>query len=102
MIVLRVIANRKYFNSILKIYQFRKTNHETNIFSEIIMKPAIQPLIANKFCRAAATYEGDGKTSVQILNKEMENGLMINSFSQVGFRLNNDMMILGPMAIFPK
>lgn len=49
-----------------------------------------------------ATYEGDGKTSVQILNKELDLGLMINSFSQVGFRLNNGMMILGPMAIFPK
>ena len=48
------------------------------------------------------TYEGDGKTSVQILNKELDLGLMINSFSQVGFRLNNGMMILGPMAIFPK
>ena len=49
-----------------------------------------------------STYEGDGKTSVQILNKELDAGLMINSFSQVGFRLNNGMMILGPMAIFPK
>lgn len=49
-----------------------------------------------------SSYEGDGKTSVSILNKETENGLMINAFSQMGFRLNNGMMVVGPMAIFPR
>lgn len=49
-----------------------------------------------------ASYEGDGKTTVSILNQEVEGGLMINAFSQMGFRLNNGMMVLGPMAIFPK
>jgi hypothetical protein len=49
-----------------------------------------------------STYEGDGKTSVQVLNKETEYGLMINSISQSGFRLNNDIFVLGPMAIFPR
>lgn len=49
-----------------------------------------------------ASYEGDGKTTVSILNQEAEAGLMINAFSQMGFRLNNGMMVLGPMAIFPR
>ena len=49
-----------------------------------------------------STYEGDGKTSVQILNQETELGLMINSYSQIGFRLNNNMYLLGPIAIFPR
>lgn len=49
-----------------------------------------------------STYEGDGKTKVSILNMEVDGGLMINAFSQMGFRLNNGMMVLGPMAIFPK
>lgn len=49
-----------------------------------------------------AAYEGDGKTTVSILNQEAEGGLMINAFSQMGFRLNNGMMVIGPMAIFPK
>lgn len=49
-----------------------------------------------------STYEGDGKTSVSILNQEIDGGLMINSFSQMGFRLNNGIMVIGPMAIFPK
>lgn len=29
------------------------------------------------------TYEGDGKTKVQILNNEQDAGLMINSYSRV-------------------
>ncbi|XP_021918608.1 uncharacterized protein LOC110829308 isoform X2 [Zootermopsis nevadensis] len=47
------------------------------------------------------SYDPDGKTTVQILNRNVE-GLMINSYSQFGFRLNNGMYILGPMAIFPR
>lgn len=49
-----------------------------------------------------ATYEGDGKTTAQVLNKDLESGLMINSISKVGFRLNNQMLVLGPMVIFPR
>lgn len=48
------------------------------------------------------TYEGDGKTKVHILNKELDLGLMINSYSQFGFRLNNELKIVGPLAIFPR
>ncbi|XP_069684506.1 NADH dehydrogenase [ubiquinone] 1 alpha subcomplex assembly factor 3 [Periplaneta americana] len=47
------------------------------------------------------SYDPDGKTTVQVLNKSVE-GLMIDSYSQVGFRLNNGMYVLGPMAIFPR
>ncbi|XP_049838750.1 NADH dehydrogenase [ubiquinone] 1 alpha subcomplex assembly factor 3 [Schistocerca gregaria] len=48
------------------------------------------------------SYDPDGKTTVQILNREFDLGLMINSYSQMGFRLNNGLFIVGPMAIFPK
>ncbi|XP_063240376.1 NADH dehydrogenase [ubiquinone] 1 alpha subcomplex assembly factor 3 isoform X1 [Bacillus rossius redtenbacheri] len=47
-------------------------------------------------------YEASGKTTVTILNKELSLGLMVDSFSQLGFRLNNGMSVLGPMAIFPR
>lgn len=47
-------------------------------------------------------YEGDGKTTVTVLNKEYDSGLMVDTFSQYGFRLNNDLVVMGPMAIFPK
>ncbi|KAK7868391.1 hypothetical protein R5R35_013678 [Gryllus longicercus] len=48
------------------------------------------------------SYEGDGKTTVSILNTDPSTGLMIDSYSQMGFRLNNGMVVIGPMAIFPK
>ncbi|KAI4468439.1 nuclear protein e3-3 [Holotrichia oblita] len=48
------------------------------------------------------SYDGEGKTTVNILNNEEGVSLMINGFSQTGFRLNNDMTVLGPMAIFPR
>jgi len=47
------------------------------------------------------SYDPDGKTTVELLNKNLE-VLMIDSYSQVGFRLNNGMYVLGPMAIFPR
>lgn len=48
------------------------------------------------------TYDGDGKTSVQVLNKDLENGILINTISKIGFRLNNDLLVVGPMIIFPR
>lgn len=54
------------------------------------------------YSNGTSTYEGDGKTTVHVLNKELELGLMINAFSQAGFRLNNGIFVLGPMAIFPR
>ncbi|XP_055549808.1 NADH dehydrogenase [ubiquinone] 1 alpha subcomplex assembly factor 3 [Wyeomyia smithii] len=47
-------------------------------------------------------YDCDGKTTVSILNQEADAGLLINSYSQMGFRLSNDMVVIGPMAIFPR
>lgn len=63
--------------------------------------------ITSKFCEQKSTrwsgsYQGDGKTKVNILNMEIEMGLMINSYSQVGFRLNNGLNVIGPMAIFQR
>jgi len=47
------------------------------------------------------SYEGHGKTSVAILNEENLGINMIDSYSQDGFRLNDDTKILGPCVIFP-
>lgn len=49
-----------------------------------------------------SSYDGDGKTKATVMNNEVDGGLMINSFSQMGFRLNNGLMVIGPMVIFPK
>ena len=45
-------------------------------------------------------YDGPGKTTVSVLNDEVEL-LMVNSYSTMGFRLNNDMKAYGPIAIMP-
>uniref|UniRef100_A0A1B0D502 NADH dehydrogenase [ubiquinone] 1 alpha subcomplex assembly factor 3 n=1 Tax=Phlebotomus papatasi TaxID=29031 RepID=A0A1B0D502_PHLPP len=77
-----------------------------NIFGREILKASFwcAPRAPKKFPGIinGHSYEGDGKTTVQILNREVEQGLMINAFSQIGFRLNNRMNIIGPMAIFPR
>lgn len=52
--------------------------------------------------RKSASYDPDGKTTVQILNQEAGAPLMIDTYNQQGFRLNNGMKVLGPIAIFPK
>ncbi|XP_026754291.2 NADH dehydrogenase [ubiquinone] 1 alpha subcomplex assembly factor 3 [Galleria mellonella] len=52
--------------------------------------------------RNKAAYEGEGKTTVRVLNQDTELGLMIDSYATYGFRLNNGITVLGPMAIFPR
>lgn len=49
-----------------------------------------------------ASYEGDGKTTVSVLNKERIDMLLVNSYSTAGFRLNNGLFIVGPVALFPR
>lgn len=56
----------------------------------------------NKSCAVSSAYESDGKTTITILNKEPGFGLMIDSYSKHGFRLNNGMFVIGPMVLFPK
>jgi NADH dehydrogenase [ubiquinone] 1 alpha subcomplex assembly factor 3 len=48
------------------------------------------------------SYQGDGKTTVTILNDEIDSPLMIDGYHHKGFRLNNGMTVVGPVAIFPK
>ncbi|XP_038219889.1 NADH dehydrogenase [ubiquinone] 1 alpha subcomplex assembly factor 3-like [Zerene cesonia] len=54
------------------------------------------------YVRHKAAYEGDGKTTVRVINMEQDLGLMIDSYGTFGFRLNNGLTVLGPMAIFPR
>lgn len=47
-------------------------------------------------------YEGHGKTTVNLLNKENAGfANMIDSFAVDGFRLNSDTKIFGPCIVFP-
>ncbi|XP_016953465.1 NADH dehydrogenase [ubiquinone] 1 alpha subcomplex assembly factor 3 [Drosophila biarmipes] len=47
-------------------------------------------------------YDHDGKTKVTIFNTETDLGLMVTGYSQYGFRLNNDMVLIGPITVFPR
>lgn len=94
---------------IAKIHDIIQQNSKTKmlahrIFARTTLRTFRSGLSRARFSMQAGTssYEGDGKTTVSILNQEVDAGLMINSFSQMGFRLNNGMMVIGPMAIFPK
>ncbi|CAH0388896.1 unnamed protein product [Bemisia tabaci] len=53
---------------------------------------------------AAGAYDGDGKTSVDILDAQRhpDIGLIIGSYSQVGFRLSNGVYCAGPIALFSR
>ncbi|CAH1400504.1 unnamed protein product [Nezara viridula] len=48
-----------------------------------------------------SAYESDGKTTVTVLNKEAGYGVMVDSYSKEGFRLNNGLFVLGPVILFP-
>lgn len=43
-----------------------------------------------------------GKTTVEILNHEQDGNIYIDSYSQIGFRLNSGLRVMGPCAIFPR
>ncbi len=51
---------------------------------------------------ASSGYDGDGKTTVEIMNKEKEYGMLVDSYSPIGFELNNGLMVLGSMAVFAR
>ncbi|KAJ0183041.1 hypothetical protein K1T71_001017 [Dendrolimus kikuchii] len=56
--------------------------------------------------RAKAAYEGEGKTTVHFLYSKTLHmvfyGTITTLKSSYGFKLNNGLTVLGPMAIFPR
>ncbi|XP_068622116.1 NADH dehydrogenase [ubiquinone] 1 alpha subcomplex assembly factor 3 [Battus philenor] len=52
--------------------------------------------------RHKAAYEGDGRTTVRVINQEQDLGLMVDCYATYGFKLNNGITVLGPIAIFPR
>lgn len=62
------------------------------------------PPLTRPFSQSAPrpNYEGDGKTTVTILNHEIDSPLMVDGYHENGFKLNNGFNVRGPMALFPK
>lgn len=46
-------------------------------------------------------YEGDGRTTVTILDKELEKYLVVESCNEKGFFLSNESYVFGPIILFP-
>lgn len=51
---------------------------------------------------SSKAYDYDGKTKIDIFNTQQDLGIMITGYSQFGFRMNNDMVVIGPVAVFPR
>ncbi|CAK1546565.1 unnamed protein product [Leptosia nina] len=66
------------------------------------LKNNINKFSVNTVSRHKAAYDGDGKTTVRIINQDPNIGLIIDSYGTFGFRLNNGLTVVGPMAIFPR
>ena len=56
-----------------------------------------------------ATMDDDGdtvpdelKTTVTILNKDEDEGMFIQTYSPMGFKLTNGIRVIGPCAVFPR
>lgn len=91
-------------NFISEEIKYNLTMLTQRLLAQSALRSCIRSVALRTFATnpGTSTYDGDGKTSVSIMNNEVEGSLMVNAFSQMGFRLNNGMMVLGPMALFPK
>ncbi|XP_043224164.1 NADH dehydrogenase [ubiquinone] 1 alpha subcomplex assembly factor 3-like isoform X3 [Amphibalanus amphitrite] len=47
-------------------------------------------------------HNEDQKTTVTFLNREMGDMISVDGISQYGFHLNSGVVVLGPMAVFPR
>lgn len=54
----------------------------------------------NHFSNSSA-YDGDGKTTVTVLNNDENRLNLINSYSAAGFRLSNKVFVAGSILVFP-
>lgn len=60
-----------------------------------------KPLCFRQARRLVGSYDNDGKTYVSMLNNHnIQDGIMVSAYSQFGFRLNNNFLVLGPIICF--
>lgn len=56
---------------------------------QILFRPSLPRIVLNQLQNGmiirtcSASYDGDGKTTVKVLNNDPEMGLMVNSYSEV-------------------
>lgn len=49
----------------------------------------------------SSAYDGDGRTTVRVLNNEETHLNLVNTYSDRGFRLANNLFIVGSILLFP-
>lgn len=49
----------------------------------------------------SGAYDGDGRTTVRVLNNEEAHLNLVNTYSHKGFRLANNLFIVGSILLFP-
>lgn len=66
--------------------------------NHIVTYPRISP--KRGIVSESAAYDGAGKTTVKVINDE-KNLNLINSYSDMGFRLSNNLFIYGSILVYP-
>ncbi|GFT44018.1 NADH dehydrogenase 1 alpha subcomplex assembly factor 3 [Nephila pilipes] len=74
--------------------------HLFKLTSQVLKKTSFRNIATTK--HLWDNYEGDGKTTVSILNREYQDLILVDCLSDHGFRLNNGIFVVGPMAVFPR
>lgn len=84
------------------ILKVLRTINTINTYGTCLQSVVRKQRISTTHNSFSGAYDHDRKTKVSIFNTETDIGLMITSYSQYGFRLNNDMVVLGPITVFPR
>ena len=77
------------------------TNAINGRHNGLVSSSRCSPLLARCVGSDSAAYDGDGKTTVRILNAEESHLNLVNTYSAAGFRLHNNLFITGSILLFP-
>lgn len=96
-----IINVAKQFSASLLLinYYLRMIKH----LNSIILQGAriVRRLPIRSIGSDSAAYDGDGKTTVRVLNDDEPHLNLVNTYSAVGFRLSNNLFINGSILLFP-
>lgn len=78
------------------------SNHLRNDFCKQFISK-YSPLLTNtsRPYTNSSAYDGDGKTTVTVLNSDSHNLHLVDTYSTHGFRIVNNLFVYGSMLLFP-
>lgn len=69
---------------------------------DLPMRKLAPTVIGQRFSSSdSSAYDGDGKTTIKVLNNEESEVHLVNTYSHKGFRLSNQLFITGSIILFP-